>query len=155
MEASEAAYSLIKKWEGLKLKAYICPSGKWTIGWGHTRGVFEGMEITPQIAEAFLKQDVEMVVKQLNQSLSSVSLRQCQFDALVCFVFNIGITKFNTSTLRRLMLKDPESPQVGAELNKWVYGLSPKTRKMEKLPGLIKRRAEEAALYYSYKTKKA
>lgn len=154
MEASEAAYSLIKKWEGLKLKAYLCPSGKWTIGWGHTRGVFEGMEITPQIAEAFLKQDVEMVVKQLNQSLSRVSLRQCQFDALVCFVFNIGITKFNTSTLRRLMLKDPESPQVGAELNKWVYGLSPKTRKMEKLPGLIKRRAEEAALYYSYKTEK-
>ena len=136
MEASEAAYLIIKRWEGLKLKAYLCPSGKWTIGWGHTRGVYEGMEITPQIAEAFLKQDVEMVVKQLNQSLSSVSLRQCQFDAIVCFVFNIGITKFNTSTLRRLMLKDPESPQVGAELNKWVYGLSPKTRKMEKLPGV-------------------
>lgn len=155
MEASEAAYSLIKKWEGLKLKAYICPSGKWTIGWGHTKGVFEGMEITPQIAEAFLKQDVEMVVKQLNQSLSSVSLRQCQFDAIICFVFNIGITKFNASTLRRLLLKDADNQQVGIELNKWVYGLNPKTRKMEKLPGLISRRADEAALYYSYKTKKA
>ena len=59
MKASEKAYSLIRQSEGLRLTAYRCPAGVWTIGYGHTSGVTEGMTISVEQAEEFLRQDIE------------------------------------------------------------------------------------------------
>ncbi len=59
MKASEKAYSLIRQFEGLRLTAYRCPAGVWTIGYGHTSGVTEGMTISVEQAEDLLRQDIE------------------------------------------------------------------------------------------------
>lgn len=58
MKASEKAYSLIRQFEGLRLTAYRCPAGIWTIGYGHTSGVVPGMAITKEQAEEFLMRDI-------------------------------------------------------------------------------------------------
>ncbi|MFR8803516.1 MAG: lysozyme, partial [Anaerovoracaceae bacterium] len=86
MKASEKAYSLVRQFEGLRLTAYRCPAGVWTVGYGHTSGVLSGMIITKEQAEEFLRQDIEAVENIVNAECRN--LRQCQFDALVSFVFN-------------------------------------------------------------------
>lgn len=79
MKASERAYSLIRQFEGLRLTAYKCPAGVWTIGYGHISGVMPGMTVTLEQAEKFLRQDIEAVEIIVNSEC--VNLRQCQFDA--------------------------------------------------------------------------
>lgn len=85
---SQNGIDLIKSFEGCKLKAYKCPAGVWTIGYGHTSGVYEGMEITKAQAIEFLKQDLEKFEKTVNKQ--SYQLNQNQFDALVSFTYNCG-----------------------------------------------------------------
>ena len=57
MVVDEKGYDLIKQFEGLRLNAYRCPAGKWTIGYGHTRGVKKGMYISKAVATHFLIED--------------------------------------------------------------------------------------------------
>lgn len=97
MKTSEKAYSLIRQFEGLRLMAYQCPAGVWTIGYGHTSGVAPGMVVTKEQAEEFLRQDISTAENIVNAECQS--LRQCQFDAMVSFVFNIGGGNFRKSTL--------------------------------------------------------
>lgn len=97
MKASEKAYSLILQFEGLRLMAYRCPAGVWTIGYGHTSGVVQGVAITKEQAEECLRQDIEAVENIVNAECPG--LRQCLFDALVSFVFNVGGGNFRRSTL--------------------------------------------------------
>ena len=56
MKISQNGIDLIKKYEGLRLEAYLCPAGVWTIGYGHTKGVKQGMKITEEQAEAYLRE---------------------------------------------------------------------------------------------------
>ena len=63
MNISDKGLALIKAHEGCRLAAYLCPAGKWTIGYGHTAGVVQGMTITQVQADAFLKQDIEKFEK--------------------------------------------------------------------------------------------
>ena len=72
-----------------------------------------------------------------------VDLTQEQFDALVSFVFNVGVQAFNVSTLKKKILKNPNDPTIADEFRRWVYA----GNKM--LPGLVKRREQEIKLYYS------
>ena len=142
MVTSQKGLDLIKKYEGLRLKAYKCPAGVWTIGYGHTRGVKEGMTITNEIAEKLLKEDVAPVERDLNAM--GLRLRQGQFDALVGFVFNLGIGNFNSSTLKKKILAIMElEKEAAAEFKKWNKAGG------KELDGLTKRRAEEAALWLS------
>lgn len=144
---SEAGVNLIKKYEGLKLKAYLCPVGVPTIGYGHTKTVSaadvrNGKVITEQVADALLRADIKSFEKVVSK-LIKVEINQNQFDALVSFVFNVGEGAFAKSTLlRKINAKDRSASD---EFIKWVNGTV--NGKKVQLPGLVKRRAEERDLF--------
>ena len=141
MRASEKAYSLIRQFEGLLLTAYKCPAGVWTVGYGHTSGVVPGMAITKEQAGEFLKKDIETAENIVNAECPN--LRQCQFDALVSFVFNVGGGNFRKSTLLKKVNTNPDDNSIMDEFLRWVYA------KGVVLPGLQKRRLAEMRLYFS------
>lgn len=140
MKISQKGISLIKKFEGCKLMAYKCPAGVWTIGYGHTgSSVGPNVKITQEIADKILKQD--LIVHSNNVSkLVKVPLTQNQFDALVSFEFNVGFGALKNSTLLKL-LNQKKYKEAAAQFDRWIYA----NKKV--LQGLVKRRAEEKALY--------
>lgn len=140
---SPAGLALIKEFEGLKLKAYKCPAGIWTIGYGHTHKVLPGSLISEKQAEAYLLSDVVSSVNCVNSH--NLGITQTQFDALVSFVFNIGCSAFSRSTLLKKVKENPFDYSIRQEFNRWnrVYGVV--------WPGLVRRRAAEANLYFSKK----
>ena len=138
---TQQGLDLIKKYEGLRLEAYKCPAGVWTIGYGHTKGVYKGMSITKEEAEKLLQQDVSVFELQVVNTVGK--LAACKIDALVSFAYNVGIAAFRNSTLCRKVKANSDDPAIRNEFMKWVYAGS------KKLPGLVKRRAEEAEMYFS------
>lgn len=145
MKASIDAYELIKQFEGLRLKAYLCPAGIWTIGYGHTSGVSPNSFITIQEADEYLHRDVATIEMQLNKL--NLSLRQCQWDAIVSFVFNVGIGNFKASTLLAKIRINPDDNSIIDEFLRWVYANG------KVMKGLQKRRLAEMKLYFSDKLK--
>lgn len=145
MKASIDAYELIKQFEGLRLEAYLCPAGIWTIGYGHTSGVSPNSFITIQEADEYLHRDVATIEMQLNKL--NLSLRQCQWDAIVSFVFNVGIGNFKASTLLAKIRINPDDNSIMDEFLRWVYANGKVMR------GLQKRRLAEMKLYFSDKLK--
>ena len=135
MRASEECINAIKGFETLQLKAYKCPAGVLTIGYGHTRGVKEGQVITEIQADVLLKGDVLVVEKSVNDL--GLTLTQGQFDALVDFCFNLGRTKLLNSTLFVKILDHAPDDEIAAQFRRWVYGGG------KKLNGLVKRREWE------------
>lgn len=130
--------ALIKEFESCELKAYRCPAGILTIGYGSTGAhVKVGMVITVPEAEALLKKDLARFEKRVND-LVKVPLSQEQFDALVSFDFNTGALHKSTLLKR---LNAGEYAAVPAELNKWVKS------KGKTLRGLVRRRAAEGQLW--------
>lgn len=91
MVVDEEGYNLIKQFEGLRLNAYRCPAGKWTIGYGHTKGVKKGMYISEEVATHFLIEDVQRVEPTINSYDGIYHWTQNEFDALASFAFNCGI----------------------------------------------------------------
>ena len=94
MKTSNNGLQLIKNFEGCRLTAYKCPAGVWTIGYGHTAGVKQGMTITQEQADNYLKSDLviyENHVNNLNRSFN-----QNEFDALVSFTYNCGAGSLQT-----------------------------------------------------------
>lgn len=141
MRVSSRGVELIKKHEGLRLDAYLCPAGVWTIGYGHTRGVRPGDRIKEHMAEQYLREDLkssELTVLRLVRH----RLNQNQFDALVSFVFNVGAGNFQGSTLLKKINENPRDHDIKAQFKRWVYA----NKKV--LPGLVIRRSEEAELYF-------
>ena len=139
MNISETGIQLIKKFEGCSLKAYKCPAGIWTIGYGHTSGVKEGQTITKKEAEAYLKQDLT-TFETFVSNLVTVAINQNQFDALVSFCYNLGPGNLRSSTLlKRINAGDFNG--AAEQFDRWVYAGG------KKLPGLVKRRAAEKALF--------
>ena len=98
MVVDEKGYNLIKQFEGLRLTAYRCPAGKWTIGYGHTKGVKKGMYISEADATHFLIQDVQRVEPTINSYDGIYHWTQNEFDALASFAFNCG-----TGNLKKLL----------------------------------------------------
>ncbi len=138
---SQAGINLIKRWEGFRSNAYLCPGNVWTIGYGHTKNVYQGMCISKEQAEQLLKEDLKHFEASVSQ-LVTVKLNQAQFDALVSFTFNVGVYAFKKSTLLRLI--NQENFLEGAnQFERWVYA------NRKKLPGLVKRREEEKKLFLS------
>lgn len=139
-KTNQAGIDLIKHFEGLRAEAYVCPAGKWTIGYGHT-----GPEVTPysrvsiELAEEILLSDLVKFERAVSQAVN-VALTDNQFAALVAFTYNVGIAALKASTLLK-KLNTGDYGSVPAELAKWVRGGG------VVLPGLIKRRAAEAALF--------
>jgi Phage-related lysozyme (muraminidase) len=143
MKTSNKGIDLIKKYEGLRLKAYKCPAGVWTIGYGHTGAdVAEGLEITEERADELLLSDIAQFENHVNSVVES-TIKQNQFDALVSFAFNLGGLSLKNSTLLKRVNANPIDPAISDELKRWV------NEKGKPLAGLVKRRAEEAELYFS------
>lgn len=140
METSKKGYEFIKSHEGLRLKDYLCPGGVWTIGYGHTSGVKEGDVITKEQAKELLKKDIKEIEDKLNSL--NLNLTQNQFDALVSFIFNVGWSNFKSSTLLKKIKINPDDPSIRGEFGRWVFANG------KKLNGLIKRRKDEASLYF-------
>lgn len=139
MNISQNGIDLIKRFEGCRLTAYKCPSGVYTIGYGHTSGVKKGQRITQRQAEAYLREDVAKFENGVNKYVSA-PLTQNQFDALVSFCFNCGLTAFKNSTLRK-KLNAKDYAGAGKELLRWnkAGGVV--------LDGLKRRRNAEKALF--------
>lgn len=122
----------VKEFEGLRLKAYKCPSGVLTIGYGHTHGVVNGMKITESFAYNLLITDLEICYYQLitllpQLDVSSVN-RALRF-VLVDFIFNLGFTKFKNSTLLQVLktidlskpLSSNDVERITIQLLRWVH----------------------------------
>ena len=141
MKISTAGLNLIERFEGLRLTAYKDSAGVWTIGYGHTEGVRQGMTCTKAQASAWLTEDVGGAEGAVND-LVSRQLKQAQFDALVSFTFNPGPDAFRGSTLREVV-NQGEDALVPRELTRWVNA--------DNIPlmGLASRRVAEAQLYIS------
>lgn len=148
MKASESIKAFIKQCEGLRLTAYRCPSGVWTIGYGHTgTDVTPGKQISKAEAERLFEADLARFEAELGAVVGQLGLRQGQYDALLSFAYNVGMRSLLASTLWRKVQADADDVSIPAEFSRWVYGTQG-GRKV-KLPGLIKRRAEEARRYAS------
>ena len=143
MRTSEKGIEAIKGYEGVRLEAYDDGTGVYTIGVGHTRGVKPGQTCTEEDAEKWLKEDLAVAERSVDEVADAVPLRQCQYDALVSFVFNIGGTAFRNSTLRRKVLANPDDPSIRGEFVRWIYAGG------RELDGLVKRREAEADMYFS------
>ncbi len=141
MKTSGKVIELIKEHESFSSRAYLCPAGKWTIGYGHTGGVKSGDVISKWQAEELLRKDVLTAERAVNRQ--RLPLNQNQFDALVSFTFNVGVGNFQKSTLLRKARVNVNDPSIAVEFKKWVYGGG------KVLPGLVKRRQAEAGLYFS------
>lgn len=137
MKATDNCIQLIKRFEGLYLKAYVCPAGVLTIGYGHTRGVKPGEEINEMQAELYLMEDVEACEIKLNYL--TLPINQHQFDALCSFIFNLGIGNFMQSTLlKKLKAGDKTAAD---EILRWDKSGG------KVLPGLTARRKAEYDLF--------
>lgn len=90
LKTGQTGLNLIKQFEGCKLKAYKCPAGVWTIGYGHTKAVTPGRSITQKEAEALLVEDLEKYEQKVNKYFEKYRFNQNEFDALVSFAYNIG-----------------------------------------------------------------
>lgn len=137
MEVSKNGLDLIKKFEGCRLKAYKCPAGVLTIGYGHTKGVKMGMTITQAEADELLKQDVEKYSDHVDyyNKTYKYGFNQNEFDALTSFAFNIGSLRGITNGGKRSKF------QIGCKFNAYVYAGG------KKLQGLVNRRKAEYELY--------
>jgi len=141
MKISAKGLALIKEAEGLELEAYRCSAGVLTIGYGHTGDdVDEGEKITKAEAESLLKRDLARFEKAVAEHCPEAT--SGQFSAMVCLAFNIGTAAFKKSSVARLhnAARYADAAQAFALWNKGGGKV---------LPGLVKRRAKEAALYLS------
>lgn len=145
LKTSDKGLAIIEEFEGFRSKAYLCPAGIWTIGFGHTSGaglphVYKGMKVTKDEARHMLRRDVVQYEQAVLRSVKA-SLSQNEFDALVSFCYNVGVTAFSKSTVVRV-INAGKKAQVGAALAMWVKGGG------KVLPGLVSRRAKECDLFY-------
>lgn len=134
---SEGGLELIKSFEGLRLQAYQDSVGIWSIGYGSTRGVREGDQISRDEAEKRLREDVGAAETCIRSSLNMVRLTQHAFDSLVSFSYNIGCRAFRNSTMCRL-LEMGDFDGAAEQFKFWTRAGS------EHPTGLIRRREAEA-----------
>ena len=139
MKLGERGTEMLKYFEGCKLTAYQDSVGVWTIGYGHTKGVYDGMTITQDQAEQMLLSELEEYEGYI-ENMVTVPLTQNQFDALVVWVYNLGPTNFKNSTLLK-ELNAGNYNAAGQEITRWNKAGG------KVLAGLVKRREAEAELF--------
>lgn len=140
-----AAVAEIAESEGLRLKAYRCPAGVWTIGWGETDGVRPGDTCSKEQADRWLLEDVTDRTKAV-RLMCSVEPSENELGALVSLAYNIGLEGLRRSTAMRQ--HNAGNRQAAARaFALWNKARNPRTGQLEVLDGLTARRAREAALY--------
>ena len=148
MLPSQNCIDLIKKFEGLFLKSYLCPASIATIGYGSTmwndgKKVELGQKITLEGAEILLMWEL----KNKANALHRLNLNQNQFDALMSFIYNIGISAFLNSTLFKKALANQNDETIRNEFMRW--NKAKVNGKMVVLKGLNNRRIAESNLYFT------
>jgi lysozyme len=157
MKVSDLAVEVIKHHEGKRNKPYLCPALLWTIGYGHVLYPEQAKlkleerrtyRLRPEHDKVWSDGGIDAILRSDLQRFENGVLRLCpgaadsqtQFDALVSFSFNVGLGSLQSSTLR---MKYNRGDFAGAadELLKWTKGGG------RVLPGLVKRRADERALF--------
>ena len=147
-KASQKGLDLIKRFEGLSLKPYLCPASIITIGYGNTyypsgaKVKLTDPAITKEKAEELLKFLLTSYEKGVD-SFCRDDINQNQFDALTSFAYNVGVGNLQKSTLIKKVNKNPNDPTIRAEFMKWNKGGG------KVLLGLTRRRQAEADLYFS------
>ena len=141
---NQAGIDLIKQWEGLRLDAYICPAGVWTIGYGSTGDhVYPGLTIGEPEAERLLRLDLQRFEDSVSKSVK-VHLTDNEYAALCSFAFNVGCGAFESSTLlRRLNAGENKGRVFTEELPRWSKANG------QTLQGLLNRRNAEVELALS------
>jgi lysozyme len=141
MEISTNGLELIKKFEGCKLKAYLCPAKVWTIGFGNTY-YEDGSKIKPTdvITERRAVELLKILVPNYYHHIKGIN--QNQFDAITSFCYNLGNGNFNKSTLKKKIVANPNDPTIEAEFLKWTKAGG------KVLTGLVRRRRAESELYF-------
>jgi len=144
MLTNQAGIELIKEFEGLRLRAYLCPAGVPTIGYGTTvyptgRKVQMGEQITAEQAEEYLRSDLRAFERNA-ESMLRVSVNENQFAALVSFSYNVGSQALQRSTMLRF-INDNRFADAAGEFARWNMAAG------KPLAGLTRRRAAERELF--------
>jgi lysozyme len=137
---SDAGLALVKQFEGCRLVAYQDIVGVWTIGYGHTQGVYQGMTITQAQADQWLGVEYSQFEAKV-KALVKVPVTQNQLGALTCFAYNVGIGNLSSSTLLKLLNSGANAQTVAAQFARWNQAGG------KVLAGLVARRAAEANLF--------
>ena len=147
MKLDRKGFKLLEELEGLELKSYKCSADVWTIGLGNTfyedgSKVQEGQSISKERAYLLFNLISKQFEKAVNENVK-VDISQNQFNALFCFVYNIGITGFKNSTLLRLLNINPNDGNIAKQFLRWnkINGKESK--------GLTNRRIKESSLYFT------
>lgn len=143
LTASRAALDLIASFEGFRARAAKTPDGRWTLGFGHVATAREGLSVSRAEAEDLLRWDLRPVEDMVRQS-ALTPLNQNQFDALVSFAFNIGISNFATSDVLRYL---NQGQPIAAALAMHAWRRARVNGRVLVIDALVRRRAAEAALF--------
>ena len=120
MKLSDRGLQLIRTFESLRLEPYTCPSGDRTVGYGHKLLPGEAEKpITEQEAEALLRHDVAFFERGINDICGKLALTQGEYDACVCFSFNVGLRAFAKSTLLKC-IEANDRYRAAQEFMRWV-----------------------------------
>lgn len=140
VDALHMALPLIKEFEGCKLKAYKCPAGIPTIGWGETKGVRMGDEWTQEQADNMLEKRVQEFMDGVLKKVPNLWQKPACLAACTSFAYNVGLTAFNGSSMAR-KLNEGDFDGASAEFPKWNKAGG------QVLAGLVRRREAEQALF--------
>jgi lysozyme len=144
---SRDAIELIKRFEGFCAQPYLCSANVPTIGYGATF-YEDGKKVQmndPAISEERATQLLLNVLKIFEKHVDSFArddITQSQFDALVCFAYNVGVGALKSSTLLKLVNTNPNDPEIRTQFLRWNKAAG------RTLKGLTNRRTAEAQLYF-------
>ena len=146
MNVSKAAIALIKHHEGVRSRPYRCPANLWTVGVGHLIG--DGKSLPDSWNRTFSQEEIDGILKSdlrrfelgVHKMLPNVPLRQCEFDAIISFCFNLGLGCFQRSTLRQALLRGDKKAAMESLVKYCRAG-------GKILRGLQTRRLDEKALF--------
>jgi len=146
VNVSKAGIALIKHHEGVRSRPYRCPANLWTVGVGHLIGDGKllpdswNRTFTEAEIDGLLKSDLRRFELGISKMLPNVPLRQCEFDCLVSFAFNLGLGTFQRSTLRQALLRGDKKAAMESLIKYCRAG-------GKILKGLQTRRLDERALF--------
>jgi len=141
----DVAVRLIKQFEGFSAKAYLCPAGKWTIGYGQVVGKQNVPDVTESQAEVWLRDEAKKIDSFLSTQLPGVKLSDDQRGALISFVYNVGMSAFKHSTLKKRLLAGASDAEIAEAWRMWKKITVDGKKQTSK--GLVKRRALEIGAY--------
>lgn len=142
------ALKLIQDFEGFRAESYLCPANVWTIGYGRTEGVKPGQKTTREVEMKWLLEEIMQRRLPAVQKLVKVPLTNNEINALISFVYNVGVGAFERSTMRKLLNQGVSREAVANEFDRWNKAGG------KVLRGLVRRRTAEKKLFLTPDEKK-